>query len=270
MREGVERRERRRGKKRDGRVEAIRAGVLMLFLRDKGEGHINPALTAFLKESFGRLGPSVHLSLRCPSPSTAACLHPGRGHNKQVGGVPVALKQFGQKKIIPLLSTTISTQISISDFFVPLCCGYIPQDYFSSSLLFIAISHWDAPHHPAIISRALSWLSLPKPSGLIVWSRGMELASWNEKWGFLSASIFILFSFSRSFVSRRPPPFPFFPPLSITPQTRTHTSWLALFARVSSPLVALLMLCQSHPTPRLISELPPPVLRCVDWQLNWH
>lgn len=87
----------------------------------------------------------------------------------------------------------------------------------SSSSFYSSLRFSNPPHHPPIIFRALSWLSLPKPSGLIVWSRGIESAGWNEKWGFLSATTFILFSFSLSFVSPLSPIFFPFQTLFPTP-----------------------------------------------------
>lgn len=75
-RDGETERERKRGGERG---EGRGGGVLMLFLRDRGEGHINPALTAFLKEEI----PSFHEAI-CPSVPAAlhlrlGCLRPGRG-----------------------------------------------------------------------------------------------------------------------------------------------------------------------------------------------
>lgn len=65
-----------------GENEGRGGSVLMLFLWDQGEGHINPALTAFLKEDIPSFHPG-HLSIRplLPLPFTFhfACLCPGRG-----------------------------------------------------------------------------------------------------------------------------------------------------------------------------------------------
>lgn len=90
-----------------------------------------------------------------------------------------------------------STAISISESFVLLCWCYLLQCHFSfllSSSSFYSFPRFsNPPHHPPFIFRALSWLSLPKPSGLIVWSRGIKSAGWNEICGFLSATIFQCF-----------------------------------------------------------------------------
>lgn len=145
----------------------------------------------------------------------------------------------------------------------------------SSSSSYFSLRFSNPPHHPPIIFRALSWLSLPKPSGLIVWSRGIESAGWNEKWGFLSASIFILFSFSLSFVSARFLPFYFSHlsfTLSIMPPPHTHTNTLCwLFHSCFFTFCGLPRTCQSHPhfSSGFHSFLPS-VLCWVDWQLQLH
>ena len=106
--------------------------------------------------------------------------------------------------------------ISISESIVPLCCCYLRQCHFSfllSSSSFYSIPRFsNPPHHPPFIFRALSWLSLPKPSGLIVWSRGIKSASWNEICGFLSATIFQCFHSLLCLLS--------------PPTSHTHPCWL--------------------------------------------
>lgn len=115
-------------------------GVLMLFLRDRGEGH-KPSANGFLKEE-NSIVPSGHLSIHpfCPSPSTwLFMLRDGRGgggvlwvclgtlnNARSTSNPHIALS----RKNSPTSSASGSA-ISISESFVLLCCCYLLQYHFS-------------------------------------------------------------------------------------------------------------------------------------------
>ncbi len=66
-------------REKTGEKEGKGGGVLMLFLQDRGEGHINPALTAFLKEEIPSFHPAICLSVPAALHPQLGCLRPGRG-----------------------------------------------------------------------------------------------------------------------------------------------------------------------------------------------
>lgn len=202
MREGVERKIDREGEK--GEKEVREGGgvcVLMLVLWDWGEGHKNPALTAFLKRgilSFHRaFCPSVFVILHL----RLGCLRPGRG---PYFGVCVVTVNNPQSSPNPHKALSRRTNHPLQLWFCHLWILCLFVLLLFTPILFL-FPPPIPPHHPPIIFQALSWLSLPKPSGLIVWSWGIESAGWNEKWGSRSASLFILFSFPLSFIFPRSP-----------------------------------------------------------------
>lgn len=146
-------------------------GVLMLFLRDRGEGHINPPLTAFLREEI----PSFHPAI-CPSVLAAlhlrlSCLH--REGVEWVGAqglfgdtkhCPIHSKPTTEKKekekIAPLPPPVVLQ--SPSQHPLSFCAAVIYSNTISlsssSSFFFFysSLRFSNPPHHPPIIFRALS------------------------------------------------------------------------------------------------------------------
>lgn len=251
MREGVERKIDREGEKGEKEVrEGGGVGVLMLVLWDWGEGHKNPALTAFLKRgilSFHRaFCPSVFVVLHL----RLGCLRPGRG---PYFGVCVVTVNNPQSSPNPHKALSRRTNHPLQLWFCHLWILCLFVLLLFTPILFL-FPPPIPPHHPPIIFQALSWLSLPKPSGLIVWSWGIESAGWNEKWGSRSASLFILFSFPLSFISLAPP-FSF--PTSLSHSislllTQTHKALCRLFHSCFVTFCGLPHTCQSHPVPPLL------------------
>lgn len=142
--------------------------VLMLFLQDRGEGHINPALTAFLKEE-NSIVPSGHLSIRPrrPSPSTRL-FTPREGlalgvclvtlnNARSTPNPHIALST--QKKITPLPLPVVLQSPSLNPLSFCVAVIYsntISLSSSSSSCSYSSLRFSNPPHHPPIIFRALS------------------------------------------------------------------------------------------------------------------
>lgn len=136
-------------------------GVLMLFLRDWGEGHINPALTAFLKDEIllfrQAICPSVLIALHL----RLGCLRPGRGRYSGVCLVTVNNAQSTPNPHIALSRGEKNHPTSSSAVVLPspslnslsFCVAVIYSDAISPSSSFScsSLGFSNPPHHPPII-----------------------------------------------------------------------------------------------------------------------
>lgn len=203
MREGVERKIDREGEKGEKEVREGGRGSRCFNASPVGLGWRTqkPSADGFLKKR-NSVVPSglLSVSLRRPSPSTWL-FTPREG---PYFGVCVVTVNNPQSSPNPHKALSRRTNHPLQLWFCHLWILCLFVLLLFTPILFL-FPPPIPPHHPPIIFQALSWLSLPKPSGLIVWSWGIESAGWNEKWGSRSASLFILFSFPLSFIFPRSP-----------------------------------------------------------------
>lgn len=130
-------------------------GVLMLFLRDGGEGRVNPPLTASSKEEIPSVRPSPPPFTSHPAVYARGRFCPGGAGG---GGCWVAPRGPAAPRSSNITPLPLPPSPPAS-FVLPRCCYLLPNHFSSPSSLHPSLSpplHCPPPHHAPIIFRAPS------------------------------------------------------------------------------------------------------------------